>query len=74
MKPSRRFGFAQMGSRYDLASRLLVAVDVSGSISSARLAAFYSVIARFFKYGVETIDTVQFDVGLREVETFQKAK
>lgn len=73
MKPSRRFGFAQMGSRYDLASRLLVAVDVSGSISSQTLGAFYSAIARFFKYGVETIDTVQFDVGLREVETFRKA-
>lgn len=73
MKPSRRFGFAQMGSRYDLASRLLVAVDVSGSIDSKTLSAFYSVIARFFQYGVESIDTVQFDVGLRKVETFRKA-
>lgn len=72
MRPNRRSGFAQMGSRYDLAARLLVAVDVSGSIDSKTLQAFYSVVARFFKYGVETIDVVQFDVGLREVVTFKK--
>jgi predicted metal-dependent peptidase len=72
MRPNRRSGFAQMGSRYDLAAQLLVAVDVSGSIESKTLQAFYSVVARFFKYGVETIDVVQFDVGLREVVTFKK--
>lgn len=72
MKPNRRSGFAQMGSRYDLASNILVAVDVSGSIDSRTLRAFYSAIARFFKYGVETIDVVQFDIGLREVTTFKK--
>ncbi len=72
MRPNRRSGFAQMGSRYDLMSRLLVAVDVSGSIDSRTLQAFYSVVARFFKYGVEAIDVVQFDVGLREVVTFKK--
>ena len=72
MKPNRRSGFAQMGSRYDLASNSLVAVDVSGSIDSRTLRAFYSAIARFFKYGVETIDVVQFDIGLREVTTFKK--
>lgn len=72
MKPNRRSGFAQMGSRYDLASKLLVAVDVSGSISTKTLTAFYSAIARFFQYGVETIDVVQFDTVLREVTTFGK--
>lgn len=72
MRPNRRSGFLQMGSRYDLMSRLLVAVDVSGSIDSKTLQAFYSVVARFFKYGIETIDVVQFDVGLREIVTFKK--
>ena len=73
MRPNRRSGFAQMGSRYDLASRLLVAVDVSGSIDSHTLQAFYSVVARFFKYGVETIDVVQFDAALQgDVVTFKK--
>ena len=72
MKPNRRSGFAQMGSRYALASKLLVAVDVSGSISTKTLTAFYSAIARFFQYGVETIDVAQFDMGMRKVTTFEK--
>ncbi len=72
MRPNRRSGFLQMGSVYDLASKLLVAVDVSGSIDHQTLQTFYSVIARFFKYGMESIDVVQFDVGLREVSTFKK--
>lgn len=74
MRPNRRSGFAQMGSIYELASKLLVAVDVSGSVTSESLRAFYSVIARFFKYGIETIDTIQFDTKLKELETFKKAK
>ena len=73
MRPNRRSGFEQMGSIYELASKLLVAVDVSGSVTSKTLQAFYSVIARFFKYGIETIDTIQFDTKLRELETFKKA-
>ncbi|MBO7481444.1 MAG: hypothetical protein J6T63_04960 [Bacteroidales bacterium] len=73
MRPNRRSGFDQMGSIYELASNLLVAVDVSGSVTSKTLQAFYSVIARFFKYGIETIDTIQFDTKLKELETFKKA-
>ena len=73
MRPNRRSGFDQMGSIYELASKLLVAVDVSGSVTSKTLQAFYSVIARFFKYGIETIDTIQFDTELKELETFKKA-
>ena len=74
MRPNRRSGFDQMGSIYELASKLLVAVDVSGSVTSKTLQAFYSVIARFFKYGIETIDTIQFDTELRELATFKKAQ
>ena len=33
MRPNRRSGFDQMGSIYELASKLLVAVDVSGSVT-----------------------------------------
>ncbi len=72
MRPNRRSGFQQMGSIYELASGILVAVDVSGSIDHETLRAFYSTIARFFKYGVETINVVQFDEGLREVNTFKR--
>lgn len=73
MKPNRRSGFQQMGSRYELASNILVCVDVSGSVSSDALSTFYSAIARFFKYGVETIDVLPFDAGLKELTTLKKA-
>jgi len=32
MKPSRRYDFLYFGSRYEFATRLLVAVDISGSM------------------------------------------
>ena len=73
MRPNRRSGFQQMGSRYELASNILVCVDVSGSVSSHALSTFYSAIARFFKYGVETIDVLPFDASLKELTTLKKA-
>ena len=73
MRPNRRSGFQQMGSRYELASNLLVCVDVSGSVSSHALSTFYSAITRFFKYGVETIDVLPFDAALKEFTTLKKA-
>lgn len=74
MRPNRRMDFEQMGSVYKLTTRLLIAVDVSGSIGSDTLVNFYSLINRFFKYGIEHIDVVQFDADLGEVENFKKAK
>lgn len=65
MKPNRRFGFGAMGSRYELKSNLLIAVDVSGSVSYKNLARFFSIINRFFKYGIEKLDVIQFDSVLR---------
>ncbi|MBR4825149.1 MAG: hypothetical protein IKZ86_10135 [Spirochaetaceae bacterium] len=65
MRPSRRFGFANMGSRYELAANLLIAVDVSGSVSDQSLQYFFSVINRFFKYGIEKLDVIQFDHELK---------
>lgn len=65
MRPSRRYGFDAMGSRYDLKSNLLVAVDVSGSVTDKVLSRFYSIINRFFKYGIEKIDVIQFDSELK---------
>lgn len=61
MRPSRRYGFMYMGSRHDFTTKLLVAVDVSGSVSSKNLVHFFSIINRFFKYGIESIDVIQFD-------------
>jgi predicted metal-dependent peptidase len=64
MKPNRRYGFDYLGSRYDFTTRLLFAVDVSGSMSSQDLARGFSVINRFFKYGIESVDVVQFDTEI----------
>jgi len=65
MKPSRRYGFIYMGSRRDFSTRLLFAVDVSGSIDSKDLARGFSIINQFFKYGIESIDVIQFDTDIR---------
>ena len=64
-KPNRRYGFDLLGSRYDFTTRLLFAVDVSGSISSADLARGFSVVNRLFKYGIASIDVIQFDTELK---------
>jgi predicted metal-dependent peptidase len=64
-RPSRRYGFMYMGMRRKFTTKLLVAVDVSGSITDKQLSAFYSAINRFFKYGVEFIDVQQFDAVLQ---------
>ena len=73
MRPNRRFDFEQMGSRRRFISRLLVAVDVSGSISDQTLTHFYGVINSAFRYGFEAVDVVQFDCGISEVHNIKKA-
>jgi len=73
MRPSRRFGFEQMGSRRRFITRLLVAVDVSGSISVKTLSHFYGVVSSAFKYGFESVDVVQFDCGISKIHSLKKA-
>lgn len=68
MRPNRRNGFLHMGSRYKDSSILLIAVDVSGSVSNDNLSYFFSVINSFFKYGVEKLDVIQFDYELKSSE------
>lgn len=65
MKPSRRYGFQYMGSRRDFTTRLLFAVDVSGSIPSADLERGFSLINQFFRYGIQAIDVIQFDTAIK---------
>lgn len=74
MRPNRRTEFEQMGSIYDSLAKILVAVDVSGSVSDSTLGVFYSLINRFFKYGIKKMDVVQFDAALGEVTPFKHAK
>jgi len=65
MKPSRRYGFQYLGSRRDFTTKLLFAVDVSGSIPSADLERGFSLINQFFRYGIEQIDVIQFDTEVK---------
>jgi len=72
MRPNRRTGFDNMGSVRRFDTKLLVAVDVSGSISTKSLEYFYGVINSAFRYGFESIDVIQFDCGVRTVHNLKK--
>ena len=72
MKPNRRTGFQNMGSVRQFDTKLLVAVDVSGSISTESLKYFYGVINSAFRYGFQEIDVVQFDCGISSVCSLKK--
>ena len=72
MRPNRRTGFENLGSIRRFDTKLLVAVDVSGSISSESLSYFYGVINSAFRYGFESIDIIQFDCGVRVVQSLKK--
>ncbi|MBO5533713.1 MAG: hypothetical protein J5977_14900 [Fibrobacter sp.] len=75
MRPNRRFGFDAMGSRYELSTNLLIAVDVSGSVTDRSLSFFFSMINRLFKYGIEKMDVLQFDSKIQgEPEPLKKVR
>ena len=72
-KPSRCFGFEYMESKREFTTKLLLAIDTSGSISNKDLNNFYGVINKFFKYGIESIDVLNFDCELQgEPVNFKK--
>ncbi len=73
MRPNRRSGFQQMGSIRRFNTRLLVAVDVSGSVSDKSVSDFYGVVNSAFRYGFESVDVLQFDCGVRSVVSLNKA-
>ena len=72
MRPNRRTGFQNMGSIRRFDTKLLVAVDVSGSIGSESLSHFYGVVNSAFRYGFEAVDVIQFDCGVRVVQSLKK--
>jgi predicted metal-dependent peptidase len=65
MKPSRRYDFQYMGSRRDFCTKMLFAMDVSGSVTSEDLNNALGTLNRFFRYGVAAIDVVQFDTEIK---------
>ena len=75
MKPSRRYGFAAMGSRYERNADILIAVDVSGSITDESFARFYKAIKNFFFLKIiENIDLIFFDVNLKNTKPVKFTK
>ena len=69
MRPSRRYGFKAMGSRYERKANILIAVDVSGSITDESFSHFYQAINNFFFLGIiEKIDLLFFDVNLKNTK------
>ncbi|GHT54270.1 hypothetical protein AGMMS49982_18690 [Bacteroidia bacterium] len=64
-KPSRRYGFEYMGKKSQFTTKLLIGVDVSGSISDQEINLFYSTVNRFFKYGIQSLEVQQFDCELK---------
>lgn len=75
MRPNRRFEFDAMGCRYKLTTNLLVAIDVSGSVIDRSISFFLSTLNRFFKYGIEKVDVLQFDAEIQgDIKPFKKAR
>lgn len=75
MRPSRRYGFKAMGSRYERKANILIAVDVSGSITDESYNNFYHAIKNFFFLGlIEKIDLIFFDVNLKNTKAIQFKK
>ena len=75
MRPSRRYGFNAMGSRYERKADILIAVDVSGSITDESFARFYHAIKNFFFLRIiENIDLIFFDVNLRNTKAVKFSK
>lgn len=75
MRPSRRYGFKAMGSRYERKANILIAIDVSGSITDQSFEHFSHAIKNFFFLGIiEKIDLIFFDVNLKNTKpiTFKK--
>lgn len=73
MRPSRRTGFDNMGSVRKFTSRLLVALDVSGSISSDAISYFLGVVNSAFKYGITEIEVIQFECEVTASQTLTHA-
>ena len=75
MRPSRRYGWNQMGIVHPYTTRLLVGIDTSGSMTKKELTRFFSIINKFFSYGIPQIDILQFDADSHPpVLTLKKAE
>ena len=72
MRPNRRTGFLQMGSRRTVQAHLLIAIDCSGSIDSETLSRFFAIINRLFRDGNMQLSILQFDAQVLSVSTVDR--
>ena len=73
MKPNRRFGLDVPGRKRINTTKILFAIDVSGSMSDADLAEGFAVINSVCRHAV--VHYMLFDTAIKHVETnFKKAK
>jgi len=61
MRPNRRYGYNNPGTKRDCRSRILVALDTSGSVSDDELESFVTEINGMINH--VSVDVVQFDCG-----------
>ncbi|GHV73853.1 hypothetical protein AGMMS49940_11550 [Spirochaetia bacterium] len=74
-KQSRRYSSIYLGRKNQFTTRLLIGVDVSGSISTEEIDLFYSAVNRFFRYGVIALELLQFDTAIKgEPALMKKAR
>lgn len=71
MRPSRRTGFENMGSVRQFTTRLLIALDESGSITSDGISYFLGVVNSAFKYGISEIEVIQFETAVTCSQTLR---
>lgn len=72
MRPNRRTGFLQMGSRRTIEAHLLIAIDCSGSIDSETLSRFFAIINRLFRDGNIQLTILQFDAQILSVQAVDR--
>lgn len=72
MRPNRRTGFLQMGSRRTIEAHLLIAIDCSGSLEAETLSRFFAIINRLFRDGNMQLTLLQFDAKVLSVTTVDR--
>lgn len=66
MRPNRRLGFDTMGSKIEPKPRILIAVDVSGSVNDSMVGQWWQVVNTVFNTNtkIKSLDVIQFDSDL----------
>jgi len=73
MKPSRRYGFQFPGNRREYTTKVLFALDESGSMSDSVVSAGFGIIENVFKH--VSIDYITFDTEVKQyVKKVKKKK